>query len=158
MKRSIILLFGCCVFLWSCTPAGGKKIYTDDGTELFISSKNTDVVNVALEDSIIQIRNGFNEGEISYTIVSKEEKGEILGKYGFTKTPDSYVAIEHEDVLIYLRPFVKGGDDEETEESLYWLYIQEAMNNETGITTSTLELYDDYRFNVLDELLYLRQE
>jgi hypothetical protein len=35
---------------------------------------------------------------------------------------------------------------------------QEAMNNETGISTSSLDLYDDYRFNILDELLYLRQE
>lgn len=158
MKKWITILLGCCIFLWSCTPTGGKKIYTDDGTELFISSKNTDVVNIVIEENTIQIRNRPNDVEIPYIIVSKEEKIEILDKYDFIKTPYSYVAIDHEDVLIYLRPFVVGGDDEDAEESAYWLFIQEAMNNETGITTSTLDLYDDYRFNVLDELLYLRQE
>ena len=158
MKKCITVLLGCCMFLWSCTPTGGKKINTDDGIELFISSKNTDVVNVVMEDNTIQIRKRSNEVEISYKIVSREKKIEILDKYDFIKTPYSYVAIDHEDVLIYLRPFVIGGGDEDAEESMYWLYIQESMDNETGITTSTLDLYDDYRFNILDELLYLRQE
>lgn len=35
---------------------------------------------------------------------------------------------------------------------------QEAMNNETGISSFSLDLYDNYRFNILDELMYLRQE
>ena len=64
MKKWITILLGCCIFLWSCTPTGGKKIYTDDGTELFISSKNTDVVNIVIKENTIQIRNRPNDVEM----------------------------------------------------------------------------------------------
>lgn len=86
MKKWITILLGCCIFCGHVHQRV-EKIYTDDGTELFISSKNTDVVNIVIEENTIQIRNRPNDVEIPYIIVSKEEKIEILDKYDFIKTP-----------------------------------------------------------------------
>lgn len=150
----------CSLFLCACTPTGEKRILMDDGAELFIDSGDTDIVNFAIEEFVLQIRYRPSETDIPYKIITKAEADEIIHSTDFTKSLRSYVTIEHgdKDVFAYLRPFNKEVESEFMDNAEYWLYIREPMDANSGITTSTLDLYDDYRFNILDEFLYLTQK
>lgn len=146
-------------FLSACSPTEKIEIQTEKGDILSVISMDTFFVDIVSENSI-HIRSALSDADLNFEIVDRDEVKRKLETYEFIQTSYSYISVRTEDekeYFTYLRPFIRDDSKEMKNDADYWMVINEIFDEDKGLSTTTLNLYDDYKDNYLDIYMICRQ-
>ena len=160
-NRLVVIIGIICIMciLNACSPTEKIEIQTEKGDVLRVISMDTFFVDIVSENSI-HIRSALSDADLNFEIVDRDEVKRELETYEFIQTSYSYISVRTEDekeYFTYLRPFIRDDSKEMKNDADYWMVINEIFDEDKGLTTTTLNLYDDYKDNYLDLYMQCKQ-